>query len=386
MNNKKAIPDKFSNIEEAKQYILDTAKKEGKIELQQISNILGNFDINNDDLDDFINDLSSTGIDVIENDETIDEADLKEDTLEKKIASVEKQDEDTTFDVEKAYVSELKINDSVKIYLRDIGKYPLLTAEQEKEIANRIIQGDEEARKELINHNLRLVVNVARKYLGRGLPLLDLIQEGNLGLMRAVEKFDPTKGFKFSTYATWWILQAVTRAIADKSRTIRIPVHMVETINKITKVKRQLSQELGYEPSSQEISDAMGGVLTAKKIEEIEKIALEPVSIDNPISDDDKESHLSDFIEDKSELSPVEFASKQLLSEKLEEVLSELKPREQQVLRLRYGLDDNCPKTLEEVGQYFHITRERIRQIEKKAIDKLRKSGRISKLGDYRIQ
>ena len=279
--------------------------------------------------------------------------------------------------------SEVRINDSVKMYLKEIGKYDLLKPEEEPILAKKILEGDEEAKERLINCNLRLVVNIAKHYVGRGMQFLDLIQEGNLGLMKAVDKFDYTKGYKFSTYATWWIRQAITRAIADQARTIRIPVHMVETINKMTRIQRQLIQELGREPTAEEISEAMGGELTPKRIREIQRIALEPVSLETPIGEED-DSHLGDFIEDKESESPVDYTTRQLLKQELYSILKDLNEREEKVIRLRYGLDDNCPKTLEEVGKIFGVTRERIRQIEAKAIKKLRHPTRSKRLGDWR--
>ena len=279
--------------------------------------------------------------------------------------------------------SDVKVNDSVKIYLKEIGKFDLLKPEEEPILAAKILEGDEEAKQRLINANLRLVVNIAKHYVGRGMLFLDLIQEGNLGLMKAVDKFDYTKGFKFSTYATWWIKQAIARAIADQARTIRIPVHMVETINKMTKVQRQLVQDLDRDPTAEEISEAMGGELTPKRIREIQRIALEPVSFETPIGEED-DSHLIDFIEDKDNESPVEYTTKRLLKEELDSILTELTDREERVLRLRYGLDDNRPRTLDEVGKEFGVTRERIRQIEAKAIKKLKHPTRRKKLGDYR--
>ena len=269
------------------------------------------------------------------------------------------------------------------MYLKEIGKYELLKPEDEPILAKRILEGDEEAKNTLINANLRLVVNIAKHYVGRGMLFLDLIQEGNLGLMKAVDKFDYEKGFKFSTYATWWIRQAITRAIADQARTIRIPVHMVETINKMTRIQRQLIQDLGREPTAEEISEAMGGELSPKRIREIQRIAMEPVSLETPIGEED-DSHLGDFIEDKESESPVEFTTRQLLKEELYGILKDLSDREERVIRLRYGLDDNRPRTLEEVGKEFGVTRERIRQIEAKAIKKLRHPTRSKKLGDYK--
>ena len=296
------------------------------------------------------------------------------------------EEEDLDFDIEHldtALSGEIKVNDSVKMYLKEIGKYDLLKPEEEPILAAKILEGDEEAKMRLINANLRLVVNIAKHYVGRGMLFLDLIQEGNLGLMKAVDKFDYTKGFKFSTYATWWIRQAITRAIADQARTIRIPVHMVETINKMTRVQRQLIQDLGRDPTAEEISEAMGGELSPKRIREIQRIALEPVSLETPIGEED-DSHLGDFIEDKDNESPIEYTTKQLLKEELDSILKDLTDREERVLRLRYGLDDNRPRTLEEVGREFGVTRERIRQIEAKAIKKLKHPTRRKKLGDYR--
>ena len=279
-------------------------------------------------------------------------------------------------------LGDVKINDSVKLYLKSIGGVPLLTAEEEKDLAVRILQGDQKAKDHLIIANLRLVVSIAKHYLGRGMPLLDLIEEGNMGLMKAVEKFDYKKGFKFSTYATWWIRQAITRAIADQARTIRIPVHMVETINKITRVQRQLTQELGREPTPEEISKKMDGAMSPDRIREIQRIALEPVSLESPIGEED-DSHLGDFVEDKDSLTPTEYTSKAMIREALYDVMSTLTPREERVLILRYGLNDNKPRTLEEVGKEFGVTRERIRQIEAKAIKKLKHRNKSSKLDEY---
>ncbi len=277
--------------------------------------------------------------------------------------------------------SNVKINDPVKMYLKEIGRVDLLTHEQEIELAKRILEGDEQAKKELAAANLRLVVSIAKRYVGRGMLFLDLIQEGNMGLIKAVEKFDYTKGFKFSTYATWWIRQAITRAIADQARTIRIPVHMVETINKLTRIQRQLVQELGREPTAEEIAEKMDG-MTPAKVREIQKISLEPVSLETPIGEED-DSHLGDFIEDEGAMSPVDYASNELLKDELNEVLLELTDREEKVLRLRFGLDDGRTRTLEEVGKEFNVTRERIRQIEAKALRKLKHPSRSKRLKDF---
>lgn len=277
--------------------------------------------------------------------------------------------------------SNVKINDPVKMYLKEIGRVDLLTHEQEIELAKRILEGDEQAKKELAAANLRLVVSIAKRYVGRGMLFLDLIQEGNMGLIKAVEKFDSTKGFKFSTYATWWIRQAITRAIADQARTIRIPVHMVETINKLTRIQRQLVQELGREPTAEEIAEKMDG-MTPAKVREIQKISLEPVSLETPIGEED-DSHLGDFIEDEGAMSPDDYASNELLKDELNEVLLELTDREEKVLRLRFGLDDGRTRTLEEVGKEFNVTRERIRQIEAKALRKLKHPSRSKRLKDF---
>ncbi|MFS8542820.1 MAG: RNA polymerase sigma factor RpoD [Limnochordales bacterium] len=272
------------------------------------------------------------------------------------------------------------LDDPVRMYLKEIGRVPLLSAEEEVELAKRIEQGDEEAKRRLAEANLRLVVSIAKRYVGRGMLFLDLIQEGNLGLLKAVEKFDYRKGFKFSTYATWWIRQAITRAIADQARTIRIPVHMVETINKLVRVSRQLLQELGREPTPAEIAERMG--LPEERVREILKIAQEPVSLETPIGEEE-DSHLGDFIEDQDAPAPAEAASYLMLKEQLEDVLDTLTPREEKVLRLRFGLDDGRARTLEEVGQVFGVTRERIRQIEAKALRKLRHPSRSKKLKDF---
>ena len=309
-------------------------------------------------------------------DEEIDEVDLE--TEFEGEASSDEADKYKEY----ADLPYMRVNDPVKMYLKEIGRVPLLNAEQEREIAQRIVAGDSDAKDDLITANLRLVVAIAKKYVGRGLQFLDLIQEGNLGLVKAVDKFDYTKGFKFSTYATWWIRQAITRAIADQARTIRIPVHMVETINKLTRVQRQLVQELGREPNSEEIAEKMGNGITPEKVREIQKIALDPVSLETPIGEED-DSHLGDFIEDKQVLSPDEYATKELLKDEINEVLSLLNERERKVLQLRFGLIDGRQRTLEEVGKEFNVTRERIRQIEAKALRKLKHPTRSKRLKDF---
>ena len=381
------------SVDEIKSDLLKKAKKDGTIDQSEIMEAFSQFDLDDDTLTDIINFFGKQkGIELTNDDaeeEEIDDIDISKmnpEDLEDDFFDGEVDDVEADIDIEHLDATlggEVKINDSVKMYLKEIGNFALLKPEEEPILAKRILEGDEEAKQKLINANLRLVVNIAKHYVGRGMLFLDLIQEGNLGLMKAVDKFDYEKGFKFSTYATWWIRQAITRAIADQARTIRIPVHMVETINKMTRVQRQLIQEYGREPTAEEISAAMGGELSPKRIREIQRIALEPVSLETPIGEED-DSHLGDFLEDKESESPVDFTSNQLLREELEKILSELSPREEQVIKLRYGLDDNHPRTLEEVGAVFHVTRERIRQIEAKAIHKLQHPNRSKRLGDYR--
>lgn len=292
----------------------------------------------------------------------------------------EQAEPDPMLSVDEFIIDNVALDDPVRIYLKEIGRVPLLSGAEEVELAKRVEQGDENAKQHLIDANLRLVVSIARHYIGRGMLLLDLVQEGNLGLIKAVEKFDYRKGFKFSTYATWWIRQAITRAIADQARTIRVPVHMVETINKYTRISRQLAQTLGREPTSSEIAAEMR--LTEERVKEIIKIAQEPVSLETPIGEEE-DSHLGDFVEDHDAKAPVDAASFKLLKEKLAEVMGSLTQREQQVLCLRFGLDDGRSRTLEEVGQYFHVTRERIRQIEAKALRKLKHPSRSKQLRDF---
>ena len=378
------------SLDDIKNSLLKKAKSSGIIDQSDIYDALNQFELDDDTILDLINFFKENGIEVI-SDEEDDNEDFEE-FDESKINLDEEPDDDffaeegeeAEEDIDIDYLgSEVRINDSVKMYLKEIGKYDLLKAEDEPILAKKILEGDEEAKQTLINANLRLVVNIAKHYVGRGMLFLDLIQEGNLGLMKAVDKFDYTKGYKFSTYATWWIRQAITRAIADQARTIRIPVHMVETINKMTRIQRQLIQDFGREPTAEEISEAMNGELSAKRIREIQRIAMEPVSLETPIGEED-DSHLGDFIEDKESESPVDFTTRQLLKEELYAILKDLSDREERVIRLRYGLDDNRPRTLEEVGREFGVTRERIRQIEAKAIKKLRHPTRSKRLGDYK--
>ena len=380
--------DALESLDSIKKRLLKKAKESGgEIEQSEIDEAIQPFDMSDSDIEDLMNYFKKNKVNVISDtdEEGIEEIDFNEDD-EAELSS-EMDDEDVPDEKELNYISNLivgdvKVNDSVKIYLKEIGKVRLLSAQEEIEIAKRIAAGDEEAKQELINANLRLVISIAKRYAGRGMPFLDLIQEGNMGLIKAVEKFDYTKGFKFSTYATWWIRQAITRAIADQARTIRIPVHMVETINKITRAQRQLVQELGREPTAEEISEKLEGALSPDRITEIQCINQEPVSLETPIGEED-DSHLGDFIEDKEVVSPSEYTTKSLLKDELYEVLQELTDREARVLELRYGLIDNHPRTLEEVGKEFNVTRERIRQIEAKAIKKLRHPNRAKRLGDY---
>ena len=349
--------------------ILDLAKNEKKsLTYQDVMNKLSELDIDADAIDAVFETLEAEGINVVNASE--DEA-----------ASV--VPEITGTDIDLSVPEGISIDDPVRMYLKEIGKVPLLTADEEIEIAKKMLEGGEEAeaaKKKLAEANLRLVVSIAKLYVGRGMLFLDLIQEGNLGLIKAVEKFDYTKGFKFSTYATWWIRQAITRAIADQARTIRIPVHMVETINKLIRVSRQLLQEKGREPQPEEIAEAMG--ISVEKVREIIKIAQEPVSLETPIGEEE-DSHLGDFIQDDDAPPPAEAASFTLMKEQLMSVLDTLTPREKKVLSLRFGLEDGRQRTLEEVGQQFNVTRERIRQIEAKALRKLRHPSRSKKLKDY---
>ena len=330
------------------------------------------FKLDADQMDQLIGSIEDRGISVVDENGEPSAHSLKAATKE---AEKAENDKDVSAP------SGVKINDPVRMYLKEIGRVNLLTADEEVALALKIEEGDQEAKQRLAEANLRLVVSIAKRYVGRGMSFLDLIQEGNMGLMKAVEKFDYRKGFKFSTYATWWIRQAITRAIADQARTIRIPVHMVETINKLTRIQRQLIQELGREPSAEEIAEKMDG-MTPEKVREIQKISLEPVSLETPIGEED-DSHLGDFIEDEGAMSPDDYAANELLKDELNEVLLELTDREEKVLRLRFGLDDGRTRTLEEVGKEFSVTRERIRQIEAKALRKLKYPSRSKRLKDF---
>ena len=374
------VDEKIEKVEKSKQTekvdaqtsekiktLLNEAKKNGKITYEDLANQLN--DVNPEQMDSVFDAFEEIGVDLT------DDFDVEPDIEDLKEVENLKLDQitDTSFEG-------ISVDDPVRMYLREIGRIPLLTYEEELELAQRILDGDEDAKQKLAESNLRLVVSIAKKYVGRGMLFLDLIQEGNMGLMKAVEKFDYTKGFKFSTYATWWIKQAITRAIADQARTIRIPVHMVETINKLIRTSRHLLQQLGREPTPEEIAAEME--IPVERVAEIQKIAQDPVSLETPIGEED-DSHLGDFIQDEESPAPHDAASYTMLREQLEEVMSTLTPREAKVLKLRFGLEDGKSRTLEEVGKEFNVTRERIRQIEAKALRKLRHPSRSKKLRDY---
>ncbi|MFF0827117.1 RNA polymerase sigma factor RpoD [Brevibacillus sp. NPDC003359] len=361
------------SIEQVKEQLVELGKKRGALSYKEITARLAGFEQDSDQMDEFFEYLGDQGIEINNNENEDDDDEVDQ--------MISKDEDNEEFDYDDLSVPPgIKINDPVRMYLKEIGRVPLLSAEEEIKLAQRIEQGDEEAKRRLAEANLRLVVSIAKRYVGRGMLFLDLIQEGNMGLIKAVEKFDYRKGYKFSTYATWWIRQAITRAIADQARTIRIPVHMVETINKLIRVSRQLLQELGREPMPEEIAEKMD--LTPEKVREIMKIAQEPVSLETPIGEED-DSHLGDFIEDQDALEPSDAAAYELLKEQLEDVLDTLTDREENVLRLRFGLDDGRTRTLEEVGKVFGVTRERIRQIEAKALRKLRHPSRSKRLKDF---
>ena len=349
--------------------ILEKAKKKGSMTYGELASELE--DVNPDQIDKVFDAFEKSGVDLLDTD--IDEGPDVDDLNEVEEISLEEMNNVTDFEG-------ISVDDPVRMYLREIGKIPLLTYDEELDLAKRILEGDEYAKQKLAESNLRLVVSIAKKYLGRGMLFLDLIQEGNMGLIKAVEKFDYTKGYKFSTYATWWIRQAITRAIADQARTIRIPVHMVETINKLIRTSRHLLQQLGREPTPEELSKELD--MPIDKVMEIQKIAQDPVSLETPIGEEE-DSHLGDFIQDDDSPAPQDSAAYTLLKEQLDEVMSTLTPREAKVLRLRFGLDDGKARTLEEVGKEFDVTRERIRQIEAKALRKLRHPSRSKKLKDY---
>ena len=348
----------MENLEQEIQELILTAKKNGDVISEDLlGEKLINYELTLEELNSIKKQLEEAGIEIEESvDNTIKDEELKE------------------------IISNVKVDDPVKMYLKDIGQAQLLTADQEVELAKKILEGDARAKKELSERNLKLVVSIAKKYVGRGMYFLDLIQEGNVGLIKAVDKFDHTKGFKFSTYATWWIRQAITRAIADQARTIRIPVHMVETIHRLSRVSKQLMQELGRDATNAEIAERMG--ISESRVVEIQKIAQDPVSLESPVGEED-ESKISDFVEDESIKSPTDSTAQDILKAQLLQVIETLTPREQKVIRLRYGLDDNHARTLEEVGKEFNVTRERIRQIEAKALRKLRHPNRSKKLQDF---
>lgn len=364
--------------------LITEAKKTGKVSSKHLVETLDDVDATQDQTERFYDILEQAGIEIDVSDvlDLIGTADMDNPTLSE-MQAIEDEGLPADLDEPEALpedVENAKLDDLVRMYLKEIGRIKLLTPEEEQEIAKKMAEGDEDARKRMSEANLRLVVSIAKRYVGRGMQLLDLIQEGNLGLMKAVEKFDYTKGYKFSTYATWWIRQSITRAIADQARTIRIPVHMVETINRVLRTSHSMVQKLGREPTTKEIADELH--IEESKVEEVLKIAQEPVSLETPIGEEE-DSHLGDFIQDDEASQPSEEASYTLLREQLEEVLSTLTPREEQVLRMRFGLTDGKPHTLEEVGKEFDVTRERIRQIESKALRKLRHPSRSKKLRDF---
>lgn len=399
---------KFTSLDEAKEFLLKSKEQNADVSQKQFLDAVSALNLDDDTLDDLYNWIDENMIEFIDGDK-LDEDDLNDDDLNDEDLDEEDSIAEEISQLEKTFAnaSHAKINDPVKMYLKEIGQIPLLDPKEEPIIARQIQEGEqakediknpdlsdeekkklakiiadsEEAKQTLISSNLRLVVSIAKKYVGRGMLFLDLIQEGNCGLIKAVEKFDYTKGFKFSTYATWWIRQSITRAIADQARTIRIPVHMVETINKLTRIQRQLVQDLGRDPMPEEIAEKMENI-SAEKVREIQKIALDPVSLETPIGEED-DSHLGDFIEDKDTLSPDDYTNNQLLKDEINAVLQGLTEREEKVLRLRFGLLDGRTRTLEEVGKEFNVTRERIRQIEAKALRKLKNPNRCKRLRDF---
>ena len=399
---------KFTSLEEAKEFLLKSKEENADVSQKQFLDAVSALNLGDDTMDDLYNWIDENLIEFIDGEE-LDEDEVLDDDLSDEDLDEEDSIAEEISQLEKTFAnaSHAKINDPVKMYLKEIGQIPLLDPKEEPIIARQIQEGEEakeamknpdlsdeekkklakviadgeQAKQTLISSNLRLVVSIAKKYVGRGMLFLDLIQEGNCGLIKAVEKFDYTKGFKFSTYATWWIRQSITRAIADQARTIRIPVHMVETINKLTRIQRQLVQDLGRDPLPEEIAEKMENI-SAEKVREIQKIALDPVSLETPIGEED-DSHLGDFIEDKDTLSPDDYTNNQLLKDEINAVLQGLTEREEKVLRLRFGLLDGRTRTLEEVGKEFNVTRERIRQIEAKALRKLKNPNRCKRLRDF---
>ena len=376
--------DKEKFMEKVKGLVALAKKKKNMLEYQEISDFFQDMPLDADQMEKVFDYLEKSGIDVLRLSDMSEDIDIAADDklllLDDDDIDLSEEEEIDMENIDLSVPEGVSIEDPVRMYLKEIGKVPLLSAEEEISLAQRMEEGDEEAKKRLAEANLRLVVSIAKRYVGRGMLFLDLIQEGNLGLIKAVEKFDYRKGYKFSTYATWWIRQAITRAIADQARTIRIPVHMVETINKLIRVSRQLLQELGREPTPEEIAEEMH--MSVERVREILKISQEPVSLETPIGEEE-DSHLGDFIQDDNVPVPADAAAFTMLKEQLEEVLGTLTEREQKVLRLRFGLDDGRARTLEEVGKEFNVTRERIRQIEAKALRKLRHPSRSRKLKDY---
>ena len=364
--------NEIKTMEEREKTLIEMGHEKGYITFEQLAQELKGLEIDSDSLDDLYNKLVENNITVVA------EADVEEDDEGNSV--VKKEKEETIILADEEITKDVNINDPVRMYLKEIGRISLLSPEQEAEISKRVAEEDEEAKRILAESNLRLVVSIAKRYVGRGLLFLDLIQEGNIGLMKAVDKFDYDKGYKFSTYATWWIRQAITRALADQARTIRVPVHMVETINKMSRIQRQLTLELNREPTDEEIAKKMN--MTPDKVREVMKISQEPVSLETPIGEED-DSNLGDFLKDESCLSPEEYTENEILKEEIREVLMSLQAREQEVLELRFGLIDGTCHTLEEVGKRFNVTRERIRQIEAKALRKLRHPSRAKKLKDF---
>ena len=364
--------NEIKTMEEREKSLIELGHEKGYITFEQLAQELKGLEIDSDSLDDLYNKLVENNITVVA------EADVEEDSEGNSV--VKKEKEETIILADEEITKDVNINDPVRMYLKEIGRISLLSPEQEAEISKRVAEEDEEAKRILAESNLRLVVSIAKRYVGRGLLFLDLIQEGNIGLMKAVDKFDYDKGYKFSTYATWWIRQAITRALADQARTIRVPVHMVETINKMSRIQRQLTLELNREPTDEEIAKKMN--MTPDKVREVMKISQEPVSLETPIGEED-DSNLGDFLKDESCLSPEEYTENEILKEEIKEVLMSLQAREQEVLELRFGLIDGTCHTLEEVGKRFNVTRERIRQIEAKALRKLRHPSRAKKLKDF---
>ena len=363
----------IKTFEERKEELIKIGEEKGYITFEELASSLKGLEIDSDTLDELYNSFVEAGITVVSEDDL-----NSSDSDEEGPTNLEEEEPIILSDAE--ITKDVNINDPVRMYLKEIGRISLLSGEEEMNLSVRIADGDEEAKRLLAESNLRLVVSIAKRYVGRGLLFLDLIQEGNIGLMKAVDKFDFEKGYKFSTYATWWIRQAITRALADQARTIRVPVHMVETINKMVRIQRQMTLELNREPSDEEIAKKMG--ISVEKVREVIKISQEPVSLETPIGEED-DSHLGDFLKDESSLSPEEYTENEILKEEIKDVLQTLQPREQQVLELRFGLIDGTCYTLEEVGKRFNVTRERIRQIEAKALRKLRHPSRAKKLKDF---